>query len=909
MDKKGIAFTTMVLIGLLVSALGVGIYVYNGGEIPFIVQSVLPTSGCDFIPSTDNPSSLYTEIITNSRYTCEADECIVQGVIEVDGVSTGGQECCVQDGISCCRQLTPTKKTCRNSQFCWDATVTSFEAEFNFCPTENFPQCQGTRNVVNGEGQQVTDKYKMSKGQTLTFDPVYVADGSSVAVKSIRVEKYDCSCLPAVEDGQACDSNKLLCTQEWQLKPGGEPSHARFCVDPPISNTNTRSSLCELSTNIFQRCDATQEIGQSTCGDWGTESTCSTGQQCFVDATGETGAGIGGCRCPSDPCILGEKRATGTNKFQECITVGNCLQWSTDDYCADGLIFNDVLDDCFCDTTDSCVSGESECIGDDIRTCEPKFIGGKTCYEWSNTQSCDGSKECSNRGTEELDDVCSCEGVSTCESGDIKCTSATTYDVCSRDPTVPGSCEKFRDFGDTVSNLEECKNDNIVERKDIGCGFPQSPNFVEDFKCDINTDKNNIKYEVCGSNNVNCVAVDDEFTATESDFLSGKKVCISNDVHSSAKYNTRDNSIYRWELEKSCTGSTNICSNGKCVSSLEDIFFECNNNPECEFTVTQDLKNISLTIKRTPESDFKGGTITVSLVKNGEEFAREQVEFFGNTEVATFDVDLVKSAPIGVYELTADVDEFNTVKKTILIQKGLIIDVICPPIVITGREVECIIKVTDGTSKNTITTLDNINAVVLQGDNELIDTITSNAIKFTPMEEIVGSVDIFIEANKDGFVSGNTRVNVPVNDPTISSFFEVDNTDFFSFSRGISSGTHKLTLHFEESGEELDIFTINSNIRTPAGQVVPLSFTEKGGGDWETSFDFEQAGQSYKLEGDVQFEDISKDDLHFEYLVLTSSGVEEPYIASINLIIIFVVVGIVLLIGFIILITFLTRRK
>jgi len=549
--KAVVGIIASVIIGLIViGGIGTGIYFVSKSQAPQVL--VQPSSGAQFIPNPHDPASQYTKIVDGNRFTCDVDECIVSGSMEVNkalkerrvvfrtntdfsseetscrfykdkwiaididgdgflekyeqlGCTTtsscpsfeiihkvngdiltlpngdflkfrktrnlvyicngdGAGYSTFEDSASSEIDVTPTPKEpyTSNNQEVSGEDANIFLATFNFCPSgvPSFPFCSGNKNIVESNNPQTyfTDEFKLLIGQSITFEPKN-DDRSEIIKRTIRVKKYDLSCIPAIEQGTACESGKIKCVGKECTK----------CLNPKYGGTppNCWYGCAEYSTNKYLKCDATQQIGQSICGAFGTtEFLAPLGQECFLldsdgKITNQHGKGIGGLACPGDPCALGEKKGiTGTQDYEECILVGTCNKFSSK-FCPEGLVYNDIFKDCIFPEEDSCNPQEAQCTGlNTIRKCERVTIGEKVGYQWAKTiESCPGELGC--KDNEGDFDTCSCEELNVCSLGDIQCIDNKRYRECSKDPNNVNSCFVFRDLGSIVGDLKECINNEI----------------------------------------------------------------------------------------------------------------------------------------------------------------------------------------------------------------------------------------------------------------------------------------------------------------------------------------------------------------------------------------------------------------------------------------------------------------
>jgi len=800
------------------------------------------------------------------------------------------------------------KYSCQEIEVC--DVVPSYEAKFNFCPSNDvfFPYCQGDKNSVTSTevGRTFyTEEKEILKGERISFDPKYDS-GESVAEKFIRIKKYDCSCLPAVEDGTACSSNQVKCKPDTTICPNnyvfksstycyfldGSSSRPRTTINNICTDNGGKYAHCERPTNpnnVYQKCDGTQPINQATCGAFTSSLySCPTGQQCYVTATGKTGEGIGGCRCSDDKCILGQKiKGNSPTTYQECITIGDCVSWSSERTCASGLVFDILSSDCVCSPTTSCVPQSSECVGDLIRNCIVQNLGDKICYNWdSSAKQCPGNLKCDSLGTSDKDDVCSCKNIETCNSGEIKCTSLTEYDICSKDPNDINSCLTFRDLGNTVGEFQQCINNQITQREDIGCAFGTSSSV-----CSTKKDINGVLIEQCINNQ--CVSPTDQYTATESDFLNQRTKCFGNEIKKVVKYEGNKLISYRWETKTDVKYSTlGVCGedyicieylSGQAQCSISAEFVGI--LTESSYGINTKINNVTVSITDNVPNRANMG-ITARLLEGETELKR--VNTFTDTNgmvTVNFNYASPRTGELKIEVIAGDPAGVNFKQtKIIKIDSTLDLKLTCPVQGFVDRIIQCSWRVEDADTNKLVTAIPKI--IVQQGGVD-ISYVPMGTTGISFMAKLTGNVDIIVKVEKEGYIGDIQQLSVPIQETAISQVFNVDNKDFFTYvGLGIDTGTHQLQLIMEETSQPISVQNIDASIRTPSGEIVPLTFNEIGEGDYKTNYNFQQSGTTYRLSGTVYFEDLAKESLPFEYSIVTLGGVTEKEKSNINLLII-----------------------
>jgi hypothetical protein len=352
----------------------------------------------------------------------------------------------------------------------------------------------------------------------------------------------------------------------------GEGLGSCRCINNPCGINDVQVNPDD--SQQFRKC----ELKTSGCYDWETSwSLCAPGLIYDISA--------GHCVCSNenscDPVGDGESECTSSNAFRECneipITdnlfnneVRNCNRWSNTFSCDSSSSCNLNTGSCDCENLE-CEIGSVVCNGrDDYYGCSIK--NGKLCPSRDDTTtSVSNNKECVNNqiqskpGCQYNQGICSQdeECVSnTCvckETGDY-CKSSDT-DTCIGSSTtkncklIQGSgCYKWEESpctGDTKCFAGKCEN--------FGCGTTNS----EGYECSTQKDTNDILIESCEGNE--CKSVQDDFKATKEEYIAyqlsqtaGSK-CIGSSIYKVVKYETRDNEVYRWELELTCGGDTPVC--------------------------------------------------------------------------------------------------------------------------------------------------------------------------------------------------------------------------------------------------------------------------------------------------------------------------------------------------------------
>lgn len=937
---------------LLVVIILVFLWQYNGF---FGLLAILPTSGAQPVP---NPSGGYEfNIVNTPLFSCDYDECIVSGSMVVTKPTVTDtlqcSDCTYNNGKNKATLLVNSgiydrvercspaidRPTSDGWYACKGSIITEYKATFNFCPNDpGFPYCSGTKNLVgigvDSSSTYFTEEKLIKRNEQVSFNPKYL-DNSPIESYSIKVKKYDLSCLPAIEQGDACSPNQIYCQPspsndflvDNKCYGSGGINQAPNCPSGSrpqlrLGTNNCGSSLggawCtgQSTYTKYLKCDDTQQIGQSTCNDFSSNlNSCPTGQQCYVG--GQLKEGIGACSCTPNACdgnSLGYKQALSENTYRECVAVGSCTDWSSFRTCPTGLVFNQNLQSCVFLEENSCSPNEAECVGTtQLRVCELVSIGGITGYQWSTTlQNALGEKLCDNKGNNLPDDSWSCNNVDSCEVGKIQCDSISTYLTCAKNPSdVSNSCYKFRDLGGQVGQYEQCVNNQISQRNDIGCQFG-----TPGFECSTQQDINNVKIEQCVNNQ--CTPTQDSNTATESDFLNQRTRCSGNTIQKVTKYPLTSGNIYRFETKTDTQNSLlGTCNTDFTCIELLSGSASCQLNAQFVGIISQDSfgigKPITATIKLTDQVPNKVGLPILAQIFNGENEiaeARQTNKVTDSKGEAKIDFNGYAHSAGGstlTIKVTVDPQGVNYQQtKTIKIQSTLNIVLTCPPQGYIGKEVKCTFRVYDLDNPNVLVPQVSFEYAVTQGQDELGFTPSSSDISFIANKQ--GSVDVYVKASKTGYISDDSKVSVPIQTLTQSQDFLIDTNDFFTYSgSGITTGTHQLEFSVvDSSGSAEEVLDIQATITPPNGISVPVTFSKTSGGSLKTTYNFNIPGNTYRLDGIIRFVDTSKPEIPFTYSISTIAS--NPDVASNTyLIIILVAGGIVFL--FAIIIYFFVRKK
>jgi len=320
-------------------------------------------------------------------------------------------------------------------------------------------------------------------------------------------------------------------------------------------------------------------------------------------------------------------------------------------------------------------------------------------------------------------------------------------------------------------------------------------------------------------------------------------------------------------------------------------------------------EKISFTVDVTKNvGDNSNIGVIARLLENNVEITGTRVNTITDSigkAIINMDYSHPRSGQITIDVIVGDPNGKNfKTQKVISIKKTLVVKLNCPPPHFVNRKVICTWKTEDAETGAVIITQPKIS--VLQGIEPLDYYPTATSIEFTPT--IISSINVKLTAEKEGYISGEETANIYPQQTTTSINFLLDNKDISTYSTGINKGTYQLSLSVDESGVPSNVQIISAKMRTPSSQEVNLIFNKQGN-SWIATYNLEQAGQTYKLFGDVIFTDISKPNEPFEYSLTTSQSKTEDWWSLYMPYIIGGIIGLVLLIIFIVVIIVVRKRK
>lgn len=327
------------------------------------------------------------------------------------------------------------------------------------------------------------------------------------------------------------------------------------------------------------------------------------------------------------------------------------------------------------------------------------------------------------------------------------------------------------------------------------------------------------------------------------------------------------------------------------------------------YTINEPIGNVRVKLLQYSDG-VAGQDVRIELLKNNvpiESYIPISTNNIGEAEIY---LDYIPQSTelLTVKATIGDVASNNYVIKTqdISVLNSLIIKMNCGGLTATvNRPVTCTWKVTDGATGAIISVKPTIS--ITQG-NKIItyQTLAGDAgITFTP--STMGEVNIKMTATKIGYVTGEDNYALPVQGLTTSFYFYIDNKESASYAgSGVTTGTHTLKFIVKESEINKDISSISGTIRTPSGQEVDITFSKKAVGEYEATYNFMQAGQTYDFSGLILPISLADDAIPFTYKITTISALTEQDKSDTTLIIVGIAGGVVV---FLVLLVLLLRKK
>ena len=729
-----------------------------------------------------------------------------------------------------------------------------------------------------------TDKKDFTQNNVISCNPLDYKNVPLPTEKStIYIEKYSLACVNECQQSQSyCKPKQYFCTQSEARAVCGNYNVGRDYNQGRAPECGAWSDIYYCRDNrkdnsYYLKCDGTKTVSNVVCNDWKTEVKCTSPQVCKPLNSAIGTEGIGSCLCQATDCDgkgLGYKKADtiNNNQYYECITQNNCPTWSTTKSCSTGLIFSEALQDCVCDN--KCSDYKKTCLSDTtLEECTPITISGKNCWtKVVKTAPGDTSKYpricCDiNNPNPICKDIekgnAKFECISQpCTSINEKRCSGNTLQNCARDSE--SNCMYLDNIG---AKTKCCINSNSCD-----AGYECTNNNCEKVAgyCNINSE--------CGSGKI-CVNNKCEFPTTgeyctQTQANAGDRICIDNNVHICK---SQTDGSCKWELLDTCS-EEEICvaqSNSVCKPVYEYVGVICPEGSACKWGLNDNIGNIEIHV--TSNVGDNNNIKVNALLKDNAGATIKKVETLTNSEGKAF-IDFSYSHPksetlvIEVYVgnvCVTDIADPQCYKttKNIEIMKKIDLKLNCPIQAYSNVDVICEFKAQDFET-NTLLNPDSTQIKVEQGITSLsYNTISTTQFSFKT--SVTGSVNVKVITGKSGYISDTEEVQVQIVVAQQDYVFEINNKNIFEYGTdGIDTGTKQLVIRVTEGGQPLDA-QIDATMRSPTGKVVPLVFVSQGTGIYKTTYNFEEAGDTYVFKGTIIFAAVGKQSIPFEYKIAT----------------------------------------
>jgi hypothetical protein len=340
------------------------------------------------------------------------------------------------------------------------------------------------------------------------FDPTFKSGESGdakshpahVALATIAVLAIGTAIAAGGCSDDSGPGNQAICGDGVCEQDETEQSCPEDCQSAVCGDGACETELGETETNCPEDCFS------DDCGN----GVIDGGEECDTDElSGETCVGLGyesgelGCTstCSYDrsECVGGECGNGQVEAGEECdgqnLDGESCMSQGFDGgtlACLGGQCAFDVSGCC----TDGCsASGDTQCAGDWVQTCE---VGGDGCLGWSDTQDCSASGEqceedaataqctgggCTDECAQQGGSQCNGDVVETCQQGGDGCLDWVSGTDCS---TSGLSCDLVAGAAQCVSNIpgDSCGNPTVISNFPFyinGADFTSEYNDVVDF--------------------------------------------------------------------------------------------------------------------------------------------------------------------------------------------------------------------------------------------------------------------------------------------------------------------------------------------------------------------------------------------------------------------------------------------
>jgi hypothetical protein len=325
------------------------------------------------------------------------------------------------------------------------------------------------------------------------------------------------------------------------------------------------------------------------------------------------------------------------------------------------------------------------------------------------------------------------------------------------------------------------------------------------------------------------------------------------------------------------------------------------------YAIGQNIDNVTIQLK-AGTFNFAKSKITAILYEGTNEVGTKLTNGFVNS-LGQVNVDFryssSRSTDLSIKMIVDNGEgQIFQASKTIKVLPTLDNKLTCDVQGYVDRTVSCSWKTYDKDTGSVVSS--NPIVEVKQGSTNLVySPVGSNGIEFKSSN--TGGVSVNVLVSKSGYISDTDSILVSIQSVQTTTTFNIDNKEFFSYA-GFTTGVHTLELVAKDSGVPSEVSKVEATITTPSNQAIPVTFNRVSTGVFRTSFNLEEAGRTYSLDGNFVYLG-TRDSIPFSYKLSTTATTTEDLGSQMNVIIIAGVVGLLMAIAFIVLAIWLKRSK
>jgi len=326
-----------------------------------------------------------------------------------------------------------------------------------------------------------------------------------------------------------------------------------------------------------------------------------------------------------------------------------------------------------------------------------------------------------------------------------------------------------------------------------------------------------------------------------------------------------------------------------------------------DYAIGENINNITVRLK-AGTFDFTKTKITAILYEGTNEVGTKLTNGFVNS-LGEVKIDFkYSSSRSSNLEVKLIVDNGNgqtfQATKPIKVLPTLDNKLTCDVQGYINRQISCSWKTYDKDTNSVVSA--NPIVSVKQGSSDLVySPVGSNGLTF--QSEITGSATVTVSVSKNNYIGDTDSLNVNIQNIETFTSFKVDNKDYLTYYQ-FETGVHSFELSALDSGIPSEVSKVEATITTPSNQKLPITFNKISTGVFRTSFNLDEAGRTYSLDGSLIYPG-TKDSIPFSYKLTTTGTTTEDLSGQTNVILVSAIVGIIMLFAFIILAIWLKGKK